>query len=205
MAGDPKATVHLTFTGSFSDVGLMANAAKAYVAGGADVLTGSAQAVVGAIGVAKSQNVLWFGNDADQSSLAPQQVVSSNVYDWTGILTQMLTAIDNGTLGGASYTATLGNGGMKVVFNSAYALPANVQAQAQKLIDQEVRRLVDSAHDEVVALLQHNRERLDALAQALLEHETLDQADAYAAAGIDPPPDQATAARPLIAAARSNP
>ncbi len=136
LAADPKANVRVTFTGSFSDVGLMANAAKAYIAGGADMLTGSAQAVVGAIGVAKSSNVAWFGNDADQSSLAPQQVVSSNVYDWTGILTQMLTAIDNGTLGGASYTATLGNGGMKVVFNSAYALPANVTAQAQKLIDQ---------------------------------------------------------------------
>ena len=136
LAADPKANVRLTFTGSFSDVSLMANAAKAYIAGGADMLTGSAQAVVGAIGVAKSSNVAWFGNDADQSSLAPQQVVSSNVYDWTGILTQMLTAIDSGTLGGASYTATLGNGGMKIVFNSGYPLPANVQAQAQKLIDQ---------------------------------------------------------------------
>jgi len=136
LAADPKASVRVTFTGSFSDVSLMANAAKAYIAGGADMLTGSAQAVVGAIGVAKSSNVAWFGNDADQASLAPQQVVSSNVYDWTGILTQMLTAIDNGTLGGASYTATLGNGGMKVVFNPSYPLPDTVKAQAQKLIDQ---------------------------------------------------------------------
>jgi len=136
LAADPTATVHVTFTGSFSDVGLMANAAKAYVAGGADVLTGSAQAVVGAIGVAKSDNVLWFGNDADQSSLAPQQVVASNVYNWTGILTQMFTAIDSGTLGGATYTATLGNGGMQVVFNPSYPLPANVRAQAEKLINE---------------------------------------------------------------------
>jgi basic membrane protein A len=135
-AADPKATVRVTFTGSFSDVSLMANAAKAYTAGGADMLTGSAQATVGAIGVAKEQNIAWFGNDADQATLAPQQVVSSNVYDWTGILTQMFTAIDHGTLGGASYTATLGNGGMKVVFNSGYTLPDNVKAQAQKLIDQ---------------------------------------------------------------------
>jgi basic membrane protein A len=136
LAADPKASVRLTFTGSFSDVGLMANAAKAFIAGGADMLTGSAQAVVGAIGVCKSDNVPWFGNDADQSSLAPQQVVSSNVYDWTGILTQMLTAIDGGTLGGASYNATLGNGGMKIVFNPGYTLPDTVKAQAQKLIDQ---------------------------------------------------------------------
>jgi basic membrane protein A len=134
IAADPKATVRTTFTGSFSDVTLMANAAKAFVSGGADMLTGSAQAVVGAIGVAKSSNVPWFGNDADQASLAPQQVVSSNVYDWTGILTQMFTAIDSGTLGGASYTATLGNGGMKIVFNPSYALPSDIKAKADDLI-----------------------------------------------------------------------
>ena len=50
LAQDPKATVHVSFTGSFSDVTLMASAAKAYVADGADVLTGSSQSVVGAIG-----------------------------------------------------------------------------------------------------------------------------------------------------------
>ena len=38
---------------------------------------------------------------------------------------------------------------------------------------------------EVTDLLKANRERLDALARALLEHETLDEADAYAAAGIE--------------------
>jgi cell division protease FtsH len=39
-----------------------------------------------------------------------------------------------------------------------------------------------------VALLEENRSRLDSLAQALLEHETLDQPDAYAAAGLTPAP-----------------
>jgi cell division protease FtsH len=77
---------------------------------------------------------------------------------------------------------------------------SEVSAETQKLIDEEVRKLVDSAHDEVVTLLQENRERLDSLAHALLEHETLDQADAYAAAGIEPPPDQARGR--LVAAAR---
>jgi cell division protease FtsH len=51
----------------------------------------------------------------------------------------------------------------------------------QKLIDEEIRRLVVDAHGEVVTLLPENRERLDHLAQALLEHETLDEDEAYAA------------------------
>ena len=41
----------------------------------------------------------------------------------------------------------------------------------RKLVDDEVRRIVAEAHDEVVTLLTENRARLDALASALLEHE----------------------------------
>ena len=40
------------------------------------------------------------------------------------------------------------------------------------------------ATSEVVALLREHRGKLDALAEALLEHETLDEDDAYAAAGV---------------------
>jgi cell division protease FtsH len=43
---------------------------------------------------------------------------------------------------------------------------------------------VDEAHEEVVELLRENRDKLDSLANALLEHETLDEDDAYAAAGV---------------------
>ncbi|MGB0094246.1 MAG: ATP-dependent zinc metalloprotease FtsH, partial [Solirubrobacteraceae bacterium] len=54
----------------------------------------------------------------------------------------------------------------------------------QRLVDEEVRRIVDTAHTEVNKLLREYRENLDALVAALLEHETLDEADAYAAAGL---------------------
>jgi cell division protease FtsH len=71
---------------------------------------------------------------------------------------------------------------------------AEVSTDTQKLIDEEVRRIVAGAHDEVVALLREQRKKLDALAHALLEHETLDQADAYAAAGIAPSRSELSAA-----------
>jgi cell division protease FtsH len=61
---------------------------------------------------------------------------------------------------------------------------AEVSPDTQKLIDEEVRRLVDESHKQVVALLKDNRGKLDSLANALLEHETLDEEDAYAAAGV---------------------
>jgi len=54
----------------------------------------------------------------------------------------------------------------------------------QRLVDEEVRRLVEAAHEEVTRLLTDHREQLDSLAQALLSAETLDAPDAYQAAGV---------------------
>ncbi len=61
---------------------------------------------------------------------------------------------------------------------------SDVSEHTQQLIDEEVRRIVEEAHQQVVALLRENRDKLDSLAQALLEHETLDENEAYAAAGV---------------------
>ena len=56
-----------------------------------------------------------------------------------------------------------------------------------ELLDEEVRRTVETAYDDVVTLLAAERSRLDALAEALLERETLDQIDAYRIAGLAEP------------------
>ncbi len=138
LAQDPKATVHVSFTGSFSDVSLMASAAKAYVADGADVLTGSSQSVVGAIGIAKADKVAWFGTQWSQASLAPSEVVSSQIYNWVPVLQQIITGIRGGKLGGATYTISLGNNGEKIAFNPQYPLPAPVKTAAQKIISEIV-------------------------------------------------------------------
>jgi cell division protease FtsH len=52
----------------------------------------------------------------------------------------------------------------------------------------------------VLATLKRNRGRLDALAAALLEHETLDEEASYAAAGLEAPGEGAGS---YAAAARS--
>jgi len=64
---------------------------------------------------------------------------------------------------------------------------ADVSPYTQRLVDEEVRRIVDESHQQVIALLKQNRSKLDSLAAALLEHETLDEEDAYAAAGVPRP------------------
>ena len=54
----------------------------------------------------------------------------------------------------------------------------------QQLIDDEVRRIVDEGHRHVTELLTNHRDQLESLTRALLEAETLDAVDAYAAAAI---------------------
>jgi len=132
---DPAIKVAKTWTGSFSDVALMNAAAKTHIAAGADVLTGSSQSVVGSIGAAKDTGkVLWFGTQQDQASLAPNLVVASQVYDWTGMVKDIIAKNKAGKLGGDKYVLQLKNDGLRIAYNSGYQLPADVKAAGDKAI-----------------------------------------------------------------------
>jgi cell division protease FtsH len=85
--------------------------------------------------------------------------------------------------------------------NPYFSGGAEISERTQELIDEEMRRIVDEAHQQVTDLLRANRDKLDSLAEALLEHETLDEEDAYAAAGVERMPDDASG--PVSAAART--
>jgi cell division protease FtsH len=89
----------------------------------------------------------------------------------------------------------VGRWGMSEKLGPVAVLPSDGQApllpgvsetspQTQWLIDQEVQRLVEESHAEVVHLLSEHRDKLESLTRALLDAETLDAADAYAAAGV---------------------
>jgi len=72
-----------------------------------------------------------------------------------------------------------------------YTVPGSLGAASPRTlerIDDEVRRIIEQAYEQAIATLTEHRDQLDALAQALLERETLDEADAYAAAGLSAPP-----------------
>jgi cell division protease FtsH len=60
----------------------------------------------------------------------------------------------------------------------------------RELVDREVRRIVDECYQAALEKLRENRERLESLTKALLEHETLDEHDAYRAAGFDRRPPE---------------
>ena len=127
---DPDVRVNVSFTGSFGDTALAAEAANTHISAGADVLTGSAQQVVGAVGVAEEAGVYWMGVQADQSSLAPDIVVATVFYDWRPTLLAMITAHQAGEYGGQVFQLTLENGGQRMLY--ADSLPADAVVAAQE-------------------------------------------------------------------------
>ena len=127
-AHKPQIKVQVNYIGSFSDVALAAEAARALMAAaGADVLTGTAQMTVGAIGAARAKGVAWFGTQSNQAKLAPEIVVASQVYKWEVALRKILENMDKGVLGGQKHIINLANGGIAMEFNDAYKLPEDVK------------------------------------------------------------------------------
>ena len=145
QATNPDITVNVNYIGSFSDVALASEAAQTHIAAGADVLTGSAQMVVGAIGVAAANGAAWLGTQANQTDLSPEVVVASQVYDWTVALDDIVSNIQEGILGGTAYTIDLANGGLGIEYNDDFASAEAAQAAGegaiQGIIDGDINPL----------------------------------------------------------------
>jgi basic membrane protein A len=146
QAINPDAEVRYVFIGSYSDVALASEAAQTHINAGADVLTGTAQMVVGAIGVARQRGVFWLGYDVDQSSFAPETVAASIVCDWTVALRPMIELIKDGTLGGRILPADFANGGLKFAFNRealvAKGYSTAVIEEIEALLEQTVKDII---------------------------------------------------------------
>ena len=142
-ATNPNARVNVNYIGSFSDVALASEAASTHIAAGADVLAVTAQMVVGAIGKAQENNVLWFGTQASQTSLAPNIVVANQIYDWTVVLNDIIAQMDQGVYGGKAYVITLENEGLFMEYNPDFDLPDDVKQMAEETIQGIIDGSVD--------------------------------------------------------------
>ena len=81
-----------------------------------------------------------------------------------------------GVLEGAPYgpAAALASCSASKAGGSMPAIPG-ASPRTHELVDEEARCIIDTAEEEVVELLERERDCLEALARALLERETLDQ------------------------------
>jgi basic membrane protein A len=85
--------------------------------------------------VAKDNKGYWLGTQWDQTSLAPEAVVASHVYDWTGVIKDMIASRQAGVLGGKAYTLTFKNGGLVIMYNDKIEVPADVKTAVDAAID----------------------------------------------------------------------
>ncbi len=131
---DEAIEVNIVFIGSFSDVPLATEAAETHLANGADILTGTAQMVVGPIAVAVANDVLWFGSDASQDELSEDIGVAFQIYKWEVLLLDMISNIKAGVLGGEYYKLTLENEGLVMEFDKDFGISEELMAIADETI-----------------------------------------------------------------------
>lgn len=149
-SGTETTSLDPIYIGSFSDVALATEAAETLIANGADVLTGTAQMVVGPIAVAKENEVLWFGTQSSQGELAAEVGVLFQVYHFEVLLREMIANINEGVLGGVSYTLTLENGGLTIE-----AGEFELSEELQTLVDDTIAGIISG---EIVPLPEEGAE-----------------------------------------------
>jgi cell division protease FtsH len=99
---------------------------------------------------------------------------------------QQLTQIARGMVGRWGMSRAIGPIAVLPQESNGMLLPGADQPSetTQKLVDDEVRRIVEESHDRVTRLLTDRRDQLESLTAALLAEETLDEDAAYAAAQV---------------------
>ena len=125
---------------------------------------------------------------------AAEKVVFGDITTGAESDIQNLTQIARGMVGRWGMSDAIGAIAVTDGRQDGALLPGSVPASdpTQQLVDEEVRRIVDGAEHDVIQLLERERGRLEALAGALLERETLDQPEAYEVAGVDIPATDAS-------------
>jgi cell division protease FtsH len=119
---------------------------------------------------------------------------------------QQLTQIARGMVGRWGMSGAIGPIAVLPQDQDGMLLPGSQGASesTQRLVDEEVRRIVEESYAEVRDLLTEHRHQLDSLTEALLREETLDEDAAYAAAQVSRAPAE-TGGEPSLAALEGGP
>jgi basic membrane protein A len=119
---NPQAKVRISYTGSFNDIVGAGEMAKTHMTAGADILTGSSQQAVGAVrAVAEKPGYFWLSTDMDQSSIGPDAVLASQVYNWEKVVNNIIDMRKKGTVGGKVLTLSFADGTLELKYNSRLA------------------------------------------------------------------------------------
>ncbi|WP_432523553.1 ATP-dependent zinc metalloprotease FtsH [Kineococcus sp. SYSU DK006] len=104
----------------------------------------------------------------------PTTGASNDIEKATGMARKMVTQYGMSERVGA---IKLGSGGGEVFLGRDMGHERDYSEGVAGIVDEEVRRLIEAAHDEAWEILVEHRQVLDALVVALLDKETLNQAE----------------------------
>ena len=146
-AVNPKVQSRVTYLNNWDDAALGREAARALIRVGADMLHHNADAAaIGLFQAAKeSPGVYVFGANADQTALAPEQVIGSAVIDLPRALLLVARDVEGGTFVPKVESFGLASGVVRYVSNPALdsmvpaALAARVEAAADSIRRQDGR------------------------------------------------------------------
>lgn len=139
--------------------------------------------IIGILGGRAAEEIVYGSkttgaeNDIEQATnLARQMVTRWGMSEKLGMV--QLTSSANPYLGG-------------------YAETRSFSEDTAKTIDAEVQQIISESHEEAIRLLKAHRKQLDALADALMERETLDEKEILTVTGLPPAPAMDTKKRPV--------
>lgn len=138
---NPKVTQKNSYVGDWNDIAKGKEAALALADQKADVLLGCGGGpATGMTQAIKERNISGFGYVADQSSLAPKNLVGSVVYNLEPYFRAMVEDANKGQFRpGKSYDLGLAQGGIELQLNDQYSaakIPADVMAEMEKVKEQ---------------------------------------------------------------------
>jgi len=133
----PDIEIQEFYTGDWRDAAKAKEGALSMYDSGVDIMWHSGDGIgLGVVNAAKEKNKFVLGNTLDQSILAPQNVVSGALYDWTAIMREILYDILNGNFTnreGKYYWLTVPNGGIKVApYFELDVIPEEVKAEVER-------------------------------------------------------------------------
>lgn len=132
---NPDIDVQTAWTNSYVDTQLAQEAAKAMIENGADVIKHCANACGnGAMSAAVDANIWCQGDSYDQSSLAPNNILDSAIYNLDVVLDKAIGSVVEGSFSGDVYNLGMADGAVEVLLSDN--LPDDVKATAEQAIEQ---------------------------------------------------------------------
>ena len=131
---NPDIDVKTAWTNSYVDTQLAQESASAMIEGGADVIKHCANACGnGAISAAVAADIWCQGDSYDQSSLAPENILDSAIYNLDVVLDIALGTVADGSFEGGVYNLGMADGAVEVLISDN--VPQEVADKAQATID----------------------------------------------------------------------